>query len=229
MKFKKRTRQKVVDRQDVTLIKLLVAIAIIAILATMLLPALNKARKKTRTITSTSNMKRNWHILKSYDSNKNDIIIPSVLFTSYWGKLLRTQGYLKDIGFFDQGEPVSLRWHPKILSCPSQTIPLNNYATTRVNSCASYHYGLNHNISRSCTKNAINNGSAYVVKLTSIRKSSSIAWLFDGNCYLVNAYSNVMSGGASTDIARNFSTSHDDALNVLFLDGIPDAGRVRSC
>ncbi len=52
-----------------TLIELLIVIAIIAILASMLLPALNQAREKARTIQCTSNMKQIAHAFQLYGAD----------------------------------------------------------------------------------------------------------------------------------------------------------------
>ena len=74
------------QRTRFTLIELLVVIAIIAILAAMLLPALNKARERGKLTTCVSNSKQLGNVLLMYTNDYNDLIPPHSGFNAKGAK-----------------------------------------------------------------------------------------------------------------------------------------------
>ncbi len=203
-----------------TLIELLVVIAIIAILASMLLPALNKARAKAKGISCLSQMKQLGLAFGMYADDYDDYIVPHYNDAGglriRWHNQLCMSGYTK--GAYDASISPNYFNETKIptgiFKCPESIFGLDGgYRIDPVTNLRWYGntYGINQHLSYA---NYIPTNAAYVWrKLSSIKQSSEVYLVGDG----YGNGSNIIKNDVTNWWARA-AYRHQGKANYVFVD-----------
>lgn len=180
-----------------TLVELLVVIAIIAILAAMLLPALSKAREKTKTAACLNNLKQ-WGLATQLYAAENRDFLPE---DGSANGLSKDHGWYIDLPrVLNIPTYAEVAWRTNASIDPGRTIWLCPTNPRRSNGNNLFHYCLNRHVNGAGTGNTI--------QLSRIRKPSATVWLFDN-------------GGAAPVAQQNnvHSNLHSAGANFTFLDG----------
>ena len=213
-------------RRNFTLIELLVVIAIIAILAAMLLPALNKARDKARAIKCLNNQNQFGTAFISY-ADSNDGQIPCASFSGnaspYWMHNLVETGLLP--GRVDAGDNISVSAQG-IWNCPANGEQTRYFGSKALR--AEMSYGANG--FASFNKNTgTNNFETYDgflgAKISQIKSPSTKYAMMDASSYRLDYHTN--SGKVQeTDTAGTWPNGvefvdyrHSNGVNILYSDG----------
>jgi prepilin-type N-terminal cleavage/methylation domain-containing protein/prepilin-type processing-associated H-X9-DG protein len=188
------------DPTGFTLLELLVVMGVVAVLATLMLPALNRARTKAEAVICLNNL-RQWGLATQlYAADHNDLLPPEG--TPNPGERSTNTGW-----YIQLPRQISLPryhempWRTNAEANPGRTVWLCPSNPRRSNGRNLFHYCLNEHINGTGEANR-------PVALTTIPNPSSAVWLFDSK--------NLPAVGYWGFVHTNL---HGGGANLTFLDG----------
>lgn len=185
-------------RRGFTLIELLVVIAVIAILAGLLLPALSKAKAKTRAVVCLNNLKQ-WALgMQLYAADNDDYLPPEGTGTALNPNTGWYVALPKQLGL---GNYFEMPWRTNPAAALPNSIWICPSNTNRSNGINLFHYCMNQWIDETGAED-------HRVRVSAVPNASRVVWLFDNGKRAARAQQNNV-----------HTNAHNRGAQFAFLDG----------